>query len=92
MIRARHYRHHKHRSHARHGRDEQRSVLVIGVEHGDNIRPCIERLAIADVLVASLAEIGVIWENIQVEGPAARSGRCCDRPQGQKCQPTPEAL
>ena len=53
--------------HARHGRNQQRSVLIIGMNHDHDVGAGGKSLAVAGLLVASIAVIGVVDE-----GPHAK--------------------
>src|SRR6202140_3503 len=53
--------------HARHGGDQQRRVLIVGVEHDDDVGARREGLAVAGLLVASVAIIAVVLEDVQAK-------------------------
>src|SRR5579863_9510751 len=53
--------------HAAHRRDQQRRVLIIGVQHDDYVRAGRQRLAIARLLVAAIAVVAVMLKDLQAE-------------------------
>src|ERR1700728_2174006 len=55
--------------HARHRRNQQRRVLVIGMKHDDDVGAGGQSFAIAGLLVASVAVVAVVLEDIQAKLP-----------------------
>ena len=51
--------------HAGHGRHQQRRVLIVGMHHDDHVRARGQRLAIAGLLVASVAVVLVMHKELQ---------------------------
>ena len=60
--------------HAGHRRDQQRRVLVIGMKHDDDVGAGGQSLAIAGLLVASVAVVAVVLEDIQAQLPGEIDG------------------
>src|SRR5439155_11917644 len=60
--------------HARHGGDEQRRVLVVGMQHDDHVGALGESLAVAGHLVASVAVVAIVLEDVQAKAAAQVDG------------------
>ena len=70
--------------HAGHRRDEQRGVLVIGVDHDDDVGPGREGFAITGLLVAAISVVPVVHEGLQPKALAREAVlfRTVSRPPG----------
>src|ERR1700722_4818735 len=53
--------------HAGHRHDQQRRVLVVGMEHDDNVRAGGQSLTVAGLLVTSVAIVAVMLEHVQTQ-------------------------
>src|ERR1700722_13552402 len=47
-----------------HGRNELGGILVVGMQHDDDIRPQFQRLVIATLLVAAIAAVMVMFDDM----------------------------